>query len=69
MEENTPSGTESKTIILFILIAFGITWLCWIPALVGASRQGFALPTINNFARDGRASQPDRPAAPVDQSV
>jgi membrane protease YdiL (CAAX protease family) len=53
MEENTPSGTESKTIILFILIAFGITWLCWIPALVGASRQGFALPTINNFARVG----------------
>ncbi len=53
MEENTPSGTESKTIILFILIAFGITWLCWIPALVGSTRQGFALPTISNFARMG----------------
>lgn len=53
MEENISSGTKSKTIVLFILIAFGITWLCWIPALVGSSRQGFALPTISNFARMG----------------
>jgi len=51
MSENASSGQQQKSIVLFILIAFGITWLCWIPALVGASRQGFDLPTISNFAK------------------
>lgn len=53
MSEKTSSGQQQKSIVLYILIAFGITWLCWIPALVGASQQGFDLPTINNFARIG----------------
>ncbi len=53
MDEKTSSGQQQKSIVLYILIAFGITWLCWIPALVGASRQGFALPTISNFAKMG----------------
>ena len=53
MEEKKSSAQQHKSIVLYILIAFGITWLCWIPALVGASRQGFALPTISNFARMG----------------
>lgn len=53
MSEKTSSGQQQKSIVLYILIAFGITWLCWIPALVGSTRQGFALPTISNFARMG----------------
>ena len=55
MEKKTSSTQQQKSIVLYILIAFGITWLCWIPALVGASRQGFALPTISNFARMGES--------------
>ena len=53
MEKQSFSSQQQKSIFLFIIITFGITWLCWIPALVGSTRQGFALPTISNFARMG----------------
>lgn len=53
MKSNTTPLNERNQVILFILIAFGITWLGWIPALIGASNQGFLLPTTNNFAKLG----------------
>ena len=57
MSEKTSSGKQQRSIILYLLIAFVITWLCWIPALVVASRQGFELPMIGNLASLGnRAS-------------
>lgn len=50
MEKQSFSSQQQKSIFLFIIIAFGITWLCWIPALAGSARQGFDLPMVNNFA-------------------
>ncbi len=32
--------------LLYILLALGITWLLWIPALIMTAQQGYPLPTI-----------------------
>ena len=42
---------EQKSMAVYIILAFGITWLCWIPALVIAGQQGYLLPTMANFAQ------------------
>ncbi|MBN1304928.1 MAG: CPBP family intramembrane metalloprotease [Anaerolineales bacterium] len=34
---------------LFLVLAFGITWLFWIPPLVIADKRGYVLPVIANF--------------------
>lgn len=34
----------------YLVLAYGITWLCWIPALAVATRHGYLLPTIDRFA-------------------
>ena len=33
----------------YLLLACGITWLCWMPALAVATRHGYLLPTIDHF--------------------
>lgn len=35
---------------LFLFLAYGITWLLWIPALVIANAQGYLLPSILNVS-------------------
>jgi hypothetical protein len=37
-------------IAAYLILANGITWLCWIPTLVIASKQDYLLPTIDGFA-------------------
>jgi len=36
-------------IATYLILANGITWLCWIPTLIIASKQGYLLPTIDGF--------------------
>ncbi|MBN1262603.1 MAG: CPBP family intramembrane metalloprotease [Anaerolineae bacterium] len=48
---------------VYLLIANGITWLCWIPALIIARQQGYLLPTIDNtpaLAQQGYANAQHR---------
>lgn len=48
--EIKPSHQKRPTsLAIYLLLAFGITWLGWIPALVIADSQGYKLPTIANF--------------------
>lgn len=35
---------------VYLLLAFGITWLCWIPVFVINARYGYLLPGFNTYA-------------------
>ncbi|MBN1665916.1 MAG: CPBP family intramembrane metalloprotease [Anaerolineales bacterium] len=35
---------QKRKPILYILVSYGITWACWIPAIIIAERNGFQLP-------------------------
>lgn len=45
-----------STILLYVILAYAITWAIWIPTLIIAAREGYALPVPPNYAdlaRDG----------------
>jgi len=42
---------DRKSLGIYLLLAFGLTWLCWIPTLWIADQQGYILPTITNFSQ------------------
>jgi len=37
-------------ITTYMIVAYGITWLCWIPALIISLKQNYLLPTLDGFA-------------------
>jgi len=53
---------EKKTrfsMLVYLLLANGITWLCWIPGLIIGAEQGYAMPIPEMYAtlfRDGFAN-------------
>ncbi len=63
-QEKTPRLTPRRDAFWpYLLIANGITWLCWIPALVIAQQRGYLLPTLDNtpaLAQQGYASAEHR---------
>ncbi len=49
--------SEKQSLILYLALANGLTWLGWIPFLVVASQQGYMLPVVENYqAFLGRSS-------------
>ncbi len=40
---------KRRGILSYLILANALTWLCWIPAVVLANRQGYLLPTADNF--------------------
>jgi len=46
METNKPKASTQRHLVIFLLLAWGITWLCWIPTLLIADSRGYILPTI-----------------------
>ncbi len=42
---------DRKSLGIYLLLAFGLTWLCWIPTLWIADQQGYILPTITHFSQ------------------
>ena len=48
-KQNT-SWFSKHPIAAYLILAYGITWLCWIPTLIISTRQGYLLPTIDGFA-------------------
>ena len=40
---------RKNPIVTYLFIAYGITWLGWIPSLVFSSKQDYLLPTIDGF--------------------
>lgn len=49
METKPSHQKRPASLAVYVFLAFGITWLGWIPALVIADSQGYMLPTIANF--------------------
>ena len=49
MTTNYPHRSKRTSIALYLILANGISWLCWIPALLIADGQGYLLPTIANL--------------------
>jgi len=47
--QKTNSVERKSTILLYILIAYSITWLCWIPTLLASANAGTILPNINTY--------------------
>ena len=46
-------------ILTYLILAYGITWLCWIPSLIVSTGQGYLLPTIDGFAKFIESGFPD----------
>ncbi len=40
---------KKHPIFFYLIIAYGITWLGWIPSLIFSSKQGYLLPTLDGF--------------------
>ena len=49
MASPTRPHTGRRPIALYLLLANGITWLCWIPSLLISQRQGYLLPTMDAY--------------------
>lgn len=39
---------KKYSVTIYLLIAMGITWLCWIPTLIGMTRENYLLPITGN---------------------
>ena len=52
MQEKQFAPLNKRILLIYIFIALGFTWVCWIPALVWAKQNGYALPTISNLATE-----------------
>ncbi len=50
MSEEEANGLHKHPIAVYLILANGITWLCWIPGIVLAYRQGYILPNFNTYA-------------------
>ncbi len=44
------TSRNRKSLIVFISLAMGITWLGWIPGLLIANQNGWIMPTFSNYA-------------------
>ena len=49
MSEQEPGQRRGGALLIYIIVAFGWTWVGWIVPLVAADRQGYILPTIANL--------------------
>lgn len=50
MSRDNTSWFHKHPIAVYLILANGITWLCWIPGIVIASQQGYILPNIDTYA-------------------
>ncbi len=40
---------RGHSVLTYLIVAYGITWLGWIPSLIFSSKQGYLLPTLDGF--------------------
>lgn len=45
---------KDHPVLAYVVLAYAITWLCWIPTLLVAQSQGYLLPFADNYARLAR---------------
>lgn len=47
---NVPHRVHKHSLAAYLLLANGITWLCWIPSIIVSTRQGYVLPNFDTYA-------------------
>ena len=53
---NDAKPRRLRALPIYLLLAYGITWACWIPALLLAAREGYLMPGLETYGtllRDG----------------
>lgn len=45
---------KEHPVLAYVVLAYAITWLCWIPSLLIAQEQGYLLPFAANYAQLGK---------------
>ncbi len=50
MSRGNISWFHKHPIAVYLILAFGITWLCWIPGIILAYQQGYILPNYDTYA-------------------
>lgn len=49
MNSQTIERFRRHPIAIYLILAYGITWILWVPSMIIATRQGYLLPTIDNI--------------------
>ena len=50
MARSDTSWFHKHSIAVYLILANGITWFCWIPSIVIGSKQEYLLPTIDSYS-------------------
>ena len=50
IKENILNNDHKYSLTVCLLLAFGITWLGWIPGLIIGSQQGYLMPNFDTYA-------------------
>ena len=45
----TTKTHHKYSLILYLLLANGITWLCWVPAMLIGAKQGYVMPNFDTY--------------------
>jgi len=51
MENHQTNFSGRKSLLIYILLSFGITWLCWISSIIFAEKNGYLLPTPTSIGQ------------------
>ena len=46
---NNRSSFQKNSLIVYLLLAFGITWLCWLPGLIIGYQQDYMMPNFDTY--------------------
>ena len=50
MNQKQQKPLNKRAMSVYLLLAIGVTWLCWIPALLWSNQSGYPLPTVSTLA-------------------
>ena len=43
------NSSGRRALWTYLIVAYGVSWLCWMPSLVLSTREGYPLPTIDRL--------------------
>ena len=50
MRNSKSTGNSLNTLTVYLVLANGITWLCWLPGLLIGGPKGYTMPNFNTYA-------------------
>lgn len=49
MTDRVNSVERDRSLVMYLLLAFGITWICWLPGLILGLRNGYVMPNFDTY--------------------